>query len=780
LIDPTDPDFDNKPGSSHRPTFNYELADGEFIPYVTIITPFYNTGDIFLETAASIFHQSFQQFEWIIINDGTDRPDSIEILDQFRNKDERLKIVDHNNNKGLSAARNTGFKLAKAKYVLQIDSDDLLEETALEKWLWFLESYPEYSFCKGFSIGFGSEKYLWDYGFVDGRSFLAKNFTDATCLVKKNVHTQVGGYDDKLKEGLEDWDFWIKCANSGFWGDNIPEYLNWYRRRKDHSDKWRNLDSFSNNANTIKLLKERYPELWKGKFPSIKDFESSHEPKTINFTNYKNNLKKEKRRVLILLSSFDNNFEYDISTNFIKQLTKENCELSVITFNKSNNTNLSKTCDLTPDVFILPNFLRLCDYPTFLIYFLISRQIDLILFFNYSTILSLIPIIKRLSSNIKLISLLYDKDIEQNSALNLINESKQFIDLKLLLNLNSENLKKHNKISNNIILCKEMIDTEYWNPNEKLRSETRNGLNISEDERVLICYFEDCTHKIRPRVLFGTILELAKKNLKFNIIIAGKGINWDWINLLLIKNNIENYCRRVKIINDKILNRLFAASDLFFLPSEEVSNTLVILRAMSFKLCIVGTSNNIIKGIIDQKCGKVIEYSNEEDEIREFTLILEELINNKELINEIGDKCRNKVKKEFSVDKISKEITNYINNSFNTIHSFTDYIDDMTIDNIYSDLNDNHITLLKNVEEQKITNMLLENELTHEIVVKKNSEINKLSHEIENTTNYNKELIEGIEFWKTNAEETAKKLNQLDSNIFVRLLLKLGLVKYKF
>jgi glycosyltransferase involved in cell wall biosynthesis len=109
LINPKEPDFANTPASSKRPTFHYNLVDYSTPPYVTIITPFYKSGSIFHETATSVLKQSFQQWEWLIINDGSDDPESLLILDVYRNKDERIRVIDQEKNKGLSAARNTAF-----------------------------------------------------------------------------------------------------------------------------------------------------------------------------------------------------------------------------------------------------------------------------------------------------------------------------------------------------------------------------------------------------------------------------------------------------------------------------------------------------------------------------------------------------------------------------------------------------------------------------------------------------------------------------------------------
>src|SRR5690606_881784 len=102
---------------------------------------------------------------------------------------------------------------ASTSYVLFLDSDDLLEPTAAEKWYWFLETNPQYSFVKGYTVGFGAINYLWARGFHQKELFLQENVVDVTSLVRKEVVVRVGGFDESLRDGFEDWDFWLKCAN---------------------------------------------------------------------------------------------------------------------------------------------------------------------------------------------------------------------------------------------------------------------------------------------------------------------------------------------------------------------------------------------------------------------------------------------------------------------------------------------------------------------------------------------------------------------------------------
>ncbi len=101
---------------------------------VSVIIPVFNTGKYLDKCVNSIINQSVKEIEIICVNDcSTDN--SLEILQNFAKKDNRVKIIDLKENKGVSNARNTGIDLAKGEYIYLIDSDDWLDENYLEEML---------------------------------------------------------------------------------------------------------------------------------------------------------------------------------------------------------------------------------------------------------------------------------------------------------------------------------------------------------------------------------------------------------------------------------------------------------------------------------------------------------------------------------------------------------------------------------------------------------------------------------------------------------------------
>lgn len=102
-------------------------------PDVSVIIGSYNTQDYVGETLESLLDQDFANFEIICIDDGS-TDDSLRVLEEFAARDSRITIV-RQNNQGVSRARNVGTELARGQYLYYMDSDDLLERSALRKML---------------------------------------------------------------------------------------------------------------------------------------------------------------------------------------------------------------------------------------------------------------------------------------------------------------------------------------------------------------------------------------------------------------------------------------------------------------------------------------------------------------------------------------------------------------------------------------------------------------------------------------------------------------------
>ena len=100
---------------------------------VSIIIPIYNTAEFLKSCLNSVLKQTHKNLEIILIDDGS-TDNSGQIMDDFAKKDARIKVV-HQKNRGQSAARNAGLKIASGKYISFIDSDDAVDESFISKLL---------------------------------------------------------------------------------------------------------------------------------------------------------------------------------------------------------------------------------------------------------------------------------------------------------------------------------------------------------------------------------------------------------------------------------------------------------------------------------------------------------------------------------------------------------------------------------------------------------------------------------------------------------------------
>jgi glycosyltransferase involved in cell wall biosynthesis len=112
------------------------------MPEVSVIVPVYNVEKYLVKCLDSIFSQSYQDYEVIVVDDGSNDGSS-RICDKYVLQDRRMKVI-HQNNMGLSAARNTGLSLATGKYIMFLDSDDYVYENCLANLMNFGNHEPDF------------------------------------------------------------------------------------------------------------------------------------------------------------------------------------------------------------------------------------------------------------------------------------------------------------------------------------------------------------------------------------------------------------------------------------------------------------------------------------------------------------------------------------------------------------------------------------------------------------------------------------------------------------
>ncbi len=199
-------------------------------PLVSVVIPYFNDGLYIDEAVDSILNQTYKNVEIIIINDASTDLFSIEKITNYQKP--KTRVIHHPTNQHLSAARNTGFRHANSEYVLTLDADDMFEATFIEKGVKILDAQAEVGAVSAWVVGFGSSSFKWSHLIGGGlENFTTQNNCVACALIRKSVWEQVGGYDEHMKHGYEDWDFWISLTKNNWQVWLIQEHLFRYRQK---------------------------------------------------------------------------------------------------------------------------------------------------------------------------------------------------------------------------------------------------------------------------------------------------------------------------------------------------------------------------------------------------------------------------------------------------------------------------------------------------------------------------------------------------------------------
>jgi glycosyltransferase involved in cell wall biosynthesis len=188
-----------------------------------------NSGRFLDDLLASLAAQTFRDFEIIVVDDGSTEPATVDKLDSL---DPTIHVVRQANGR-LPNARNHGFREAHGEFVLPLDSDDMLEPAFLSETIRVLADAPA-------DVGFAFT-HVRLTGALDGLLVrhcnrfdqLFLNFLGYCVLVRKSAWEAVGGYDETMLDGMEDWDFNIRLLSAGYRGIGIAKPLMVYRVHAD-------------------------------------------------------------------------------------------------------------------------------------------------------------------------------------------------------------------------------------------------------------------------------------------------------------------------------------------------------------------------------------------------------------------------------------------------------------------------------------------------------------------------------------------------------------------
>lgn len=186
-------------------------------PKISLLIPTYNTPEKFLrECIESVINQSYQNFELCIADDASTDPKVRVIIEEYADKDKRIKYVFREQNGHISLASNSALELATGEYVGLLDHDDILWPNALYEVVKALNNHPKTE------LFYSDEDKLEENGTAHANPFFKPgwspdylrsiNYITHFCVIKTQLVRKVNGFRVGF-EGAQDWDLFLRITN---------------------------------------------------------------------------------------------------------------------------------------------------------------------------------------------------------------------------------------------------------------------------------------------------------------------------------------------------------------------------------------------------------------------------------------------------------------------------------------------------------------------------------------------------------------------------------------
>lgn len=226
-----------------------EYSDMSVVPIVSIIMPAYNSADFIGEAISSVQLQTYENWELIVIDDGSDDK-TCELVEKFAESDSRIRLYKNEKNIGVAKTRNRGFDLCNGKYVALLDSDDTWYPEKIAKQIAILEDRNAHIAYSSYAIvDMDNVKLKKDYVVpeeADFKRLLKENVIGcSTVMLTRDI---VCNYRFESEFFHEDYVLWLDLLLNGYKAVGCSETLvNWryivnsrsFNKRKSAGNRWK-------------------------------------------------------------------------------------------------------------------------------------------------------------------------------------------------------------------------------------------------------------------------------------------------------------------------------------------------------------------------------------------------------------------------------------------------------------------------------------------------------------------------------------------------------------
>lgn len=660
-------DFSKEPGIK---ILNNRKYEEEKEPIISVIIPFYNDKKYIEQSVNCILNQTFPYYEILIIDDGSKDEESLKKLEEVSKIDKRIRVF-HKSNEGLAATRDYGAtKSSKTcKYLMFIDSDDLLEPTFMECAYWTLETNKDAAWAYSDSIGFESQIYTWNKWF-DSEKMKKVNELLAISMVKKSDFNRVNGYGLREKAINEDWNFWLKLLGHDRYPVHMSFYGMWYRRKETGELK----NASKNQKRTLEIIEDtaskitkrvnaiQYPK-YDYNYDLLSDKIDIITPKCVD---------NNKINILMILPWMITGGADRFVLDLVSNLDKNKFEITILTTEPNKNV-LRQQFEENATVYDLTSFLSQKYWLSFINYIIEKNNINLIFNTNSKFGYSILPYLKSKNPNIPIIDYIHMEEwYNRNGGYSRYSTMmKSVIDKTLTCNENSKRiLKEHfGRNSEEIETVYIGVDEEKFNPSKFNKNELLEKYGLQNEKRYILSYICRISEQKRPILLLEIVKKLKEKRNDFLVLVVGNG---NLLEKMKKKASEMEILENIKFLgNIEKTEEIYALSDATINCSIKEGLALTSYESLSMGVPVISANVGGQKELITEDVGIVVTcmqdektiYSEDYDsnEINDYVVGIENVLNNLEKYKE---NCRNRILDKFTSKNMINKMTEIFENTY--------------------------------------------------------------------------------------------------------------------
>lgn len=639
-------------------------------PVFSVITPYYNASKYVDTTMKSLLNQTFPYWEWVITDDGCTEKKETEKLKEIEKQDKRIKVV-HKKNEGPAAARDYAAEhiSKQSKYIVLLDTDDMINKTYLECAYWTLETNKDASWTYCDSINFDGNEFTWTKWYQPEK-MLKENLLVITSVIRKEAFFKVGGFGYKEKKIYEDWCLWLKLIREGMYPVRMSFYGCWYRQKSIQESELRQSNT-ENKERAMYLANEIAKDVVNPKeaiqYPK-EDYNWDVIVEKFDGIIIPEKKKNNKIQILMMIPWMITGGADKFNLDIVKKINKEKYEFTII-MTEPNVNIWRQELEEYATVYDLTSFLNRRYWTSFVNYLIKKNHIDLIFNTNSLYGYAILPYLKIKYPQIPIMDYIHMEEwYWRNGGYSRDSSGiSSVIDKTLVCNKNSEKIlvNHFNRKPEEVSTIYIGVDEKVFDPSKYNKDEILKEMNINANGKYIISYICRIAEQKRPYLLLQIIKQLKERRNDFLFVIAGDGPF-----LQDMKKNAKRYKiydNMVFLGNVKDTQKIYAISDITINCSIKEGVALTSYESLAMGVPVISSDVGGQKELINEKVGVIVPCLQDEEEILNFDYKqqeifpyvegIEKILNN---IKSYKEETRKRILNAFTIDNMIQNIENAI------------------------------------------------------------------------------------------------------------------------